>query len=80
MGTAMMAPDSAWWHGFYEGKNRFNHSMEKARHLIKTNDKAYKHPDSPNATGDTTRPVEIFGEKESPPHKLKPISSHPFVK
>lgn len=24
MGTAMMAPDYAWWHGFYEMKHRFN--------------------------------------------------------
>jgi hypothetical protein len=23
MGTAMMAPDYAWWHGFYELKHRF---------------------------------------------------------
>jgi hypothetical protein len=24
MGTAMMAPDYAWWHGFYELKKRYN--------------------------------------------------------
>ena len=24
MGSAMMAPDYAWWHGFYELKHRFN--------------------------------------------------------
>jgi hydroxylamine dehydrogenase len=28
MGTAMMAPDYAWWHGFYELKHRFVH-LEK---------------------------------------------------
>jgi hypothetical protein len=25
MGASMMAPDYAWWHGFYEHKHRFNH-------------------------------------------------------
>jgi predicted heme/steroid binding protein/uncharacterized membrane protein len=25
MGSAMMAPDYAWWHGFYELKSRLNH-------------------------------------------------------
>lgn len=29
-GAAMMAPDYAWWHGFYEVKHRFNHIMEEA--------------------------------------------------
>ncbi|BBO75988.1 hypothetical protein DSCW_34050 [Desulfosarcina widdelii] len=28
MGTAMMAPDYAWWHGFYELKHRYVHFME----------------------------------------------------
>ncbi len=27
MGAAMMAPDYAWWHGFYEMKHRFTHIM-----------------------------------------------------
>jgi predicted heme/steroid binding protein/uncharacterized membrane protein len=31
MGAAMMAPDYAWWHGFYELKHRFVHFMELAR-------------------------------------------------
>ncbi|NDV20780.1 hydroxylamine oxidoreductase [Pseudodesulfovibrio sp. JC047] len=63
MGSAMMAPDYAWWHGFYECKHRYNRFMEEARHLIETNTKAYRYPDFPNTGGDTTRPVEIFGKK-----------------
>ena len=34
--------------------------MEEARHLIDTNQKAYIFPDYPNATGDTTKPKEVF--------------------
>lgn len=30
MGAAMMAPDYAWWHGFYEVKHRFNAILMKA--------------------------------------------------
>ncbi|MBN2126700.1 MAG: CopD family protein [Deltaproteobacteria bacterium] len=33
MGAAMMAPDYAWWHGFYELKRRFNTFLSKARRL-----------------------------------------------
>lgn len=29
MGTAMMAPDYAWWHGFYELKLRYNRILRK---------------------------------------------------
>jgi len=61
MGVAMMAPDYAWWHGFYECKHRFNHFMEEAGHLIESGIAAYKAEDFPNATGDTTRPPQIFG-------------------
>ncbi|MFW5733866.1 MAG: multiheme c-type cytochrome [Oceanidesulfovibrio sp.] len=61
MGVAMMAPDYAWWHGFYECKHRFNEYMKEARHLIDTGEKAYIYPDFPAATGDTTRPPKIFG-------------------
>jgi hypothetical protein len=64
MGTAMMAPDYAWWHGFYECKNRYVLFMKEGRELIEHNEKAYKAPDYPNATGDTTRPAEIFGAKK----------------
>lgn len=33
MGTAMMAPDYAWWHGFYELKHRFVHIQQMAGEL-----------------------------------------------
>jgi hypothetical protein len=36
--------------------------MQEARELLEHNKKAYKAPDFPNATGDTTRPKEIFGQ------------------
>jgi hydroxylamine dehydrogenase len=39
MGTAMMAPDYAWWHGFYELKHRFNHIV-KASQDLKNKEKA----------------------------------------
>ena len=60
MGTAMMAPDYAWWHGFYELKKRFSNYMEEARDLIKHNKKAYKALDFPNATGNPTKPQEVI--------------------
>jgi hypothetical protein len=61
-GAAMMAPDYAWWHGFYECKKRFANYMEEANELIKHNKKAYIAEDWPNATGDTTKPEVIFGK------------------
>jgi hypothetical protein len=33
MGAAMMAPDYAWWHGFYELKHRYAHLMDLAAKL-----------------------------------------------
>jgi hypothetical protein len=63
MGTAMMAPDYAWWHGFYECKKRYSNFMEEARHLIEKNQKAYIAEDFPNATGDTTKPEVLFPKK-----------------
>ena len=63
MGTAMMAPDYAWWHGFYECKKRFSNFMEEGRELLTHNKKAYVAKDFPNATGDTAKPKEIFGKK-----------------
>jgi hypothetical protein len=60
MGAAMMAPDYSWWHGFYECKKRYNNFMEEANDMIKHNKKAYKAVDYPNATGDTTKPKEVF--------------------
>jgi hypothetical protein len=59
-GAAMMAPDYAWWHGFYECKKRFNNYMEEARELLKEGKKAYVASDFPNATGDTTIPAEAM--------------------
>ena len=35
MGAAMMAPDYAWWHGFYELKKRFMAIEEQAEQLLK---------------------------------------------
>ena len=61
-GAAMMAPDYAWWHGFYDCKKRYNTYMEKARDLIKHNKKSYIATDFPNATGNTARPKELFPE------------------
>jgi hydroxylamine dehydrogenase len=60
MGAAMMAPDYAWWHGFYECKKRFVAFMQEAEELIKHNKKAYVAPLFPAATGDKTRPEAIF--------------------
>lgn len=37
MGAAMMAPDYAWWHGFYEMKHRFNEIIKTAGELEKRN-------------------------------------------
>ena len=62
-GAAMMAPDYAWWHGFYDCKKRFNSYMEEGRDMIKHNRKAYIATDFPNATGNTTRPKELFPEQ-----------------
>jgi hypothetical protein len=55
MGVAMMAPDYAWWHGFYELKHRFNSIVDEIDELKgKAEGKTYKrfpgrygeHPDS----------------------------------
>jgi hypothetical protein len=62
MGVMMMAPDYAWWHGFYECKSRLNEFLEEANHLVETGQKANIYPNYPNATGDTTRPPKIFGQ------------------
>jgi hypothetical protein len=35
MGAAMMAPDYAWWHGFYELKHRFVRINQEAEKLKK---------------------------------------------
>ena len=59
MGAAMMAPDYAWWHGFYECKKRFNGFMKEAEELLESGKKAHIHEGFPNATGDKTRPAEV---------------------
>ena len=62
--SVMTAPDYAWRHGFYECKKRHNRFMEEARDLIEHETKACKATDFPNATGNKTRPPEIFPEEE----------------
>jgi len=63
MGAMMMAPDYAWWHGFYEVKSRFNEFNEEADHFLKTGEKAYVYPNYPNATGSTQKPTAVFPKK-----------------
>lgn len=36
MGAAMMAPDFAWWHGFYELKHRYGTFMEEAEQSLRS--------------------------------------------
>ncbi len=67
MGTAMMAPDYAWWHGFYECKKRYNRFMHASEELINSGQKAYRYPDYPNATGSTEKPPAIFEKADHPP-------------
>ncbi len=64
MGTAMMAPDYAWWHGFYECKKRYMEFMEGAHELFESGKPAYKYPVFPGSGGDTTRPPQVFGAKK----------------
>jgi hypothetical protein len=54
-GAAMMAPDYAWWHGFYEMKKRCMDIEELAEHLLKSG-KPAKIFQVRGATGDTTNP------------------------
>jgi hypothetical protein len=42
MGTAMMAPDYAWWHGFYEMKYRFN-KIEKISEGLNKGERSVKY-------------------------------------
>jgi hypothetical protein len=62
MGTAMMGPDYAWWHGFYELKKRFLHFMKDATELLKNNKKSFKTV-IPASTGTTTKPSEVGNEQ-----------------
>jgi hypothetical protein len=54
-GAAMMAPDYAWWHGFYELKKRCMTIEEHAEQLLKSG-KPAKVFQVRGATGDTTNP------------------------
>ena len=54
-GAAMMAPDYAWWHGFYELKKRYMHIETQVEELLKTN-KPAKVFKVRGATGPTTKP------------------------
>jgi len=56
MGTAMMAPDYAWWHGFYELKHRYSRIHELIEELRASGKPAFlapfpgavHHPDTAN--------------------------------
>jgi len=55
-GAAMMAPDYAWWHGFYELKKRCLEMEEQIEELLESGKPARVH-DIKGATGDTTKPT-----------------------
>ncbi|MCB2226453.1 MAG: CopD family protein [Desulfarculaceae bacterium] len=61
MGTAMMAPDYAWWHGFYECKKRYVKFHEAADRLLAEKRKAFVAPYFPGATGSRTPPAALKG-------------------
>ncbi len=63
MGAAMMAPDYAWWHGFYECKKRYNAFMAEAEALLEKNEKAHRYKNYPNATGSTEKPAAVFSSQ-----------------
>jgi hydroxylamine dehydrogenase len=64
MGAAMMAPDYAWWHGFYECKKRFNVIMQQAQELTKSGKPAPRYEQYPAATGSTAIPAELQSQKK----------------
>ncbi len=55
-GAAMMAPDYAWWHGFYELKKRCMEIEAEADELLKSG-KPAKVFEIKGATGDTQKPT-----------------------
>jgi len=57
-GAAMMAPDYAWWHGFYELKKRSMEIQAQAEELLKTG-KPAKVFKVKGATGDSQKPPEL---------------------
>jgi len=54
-GAAMMAPDYAWWHGFYELKKRFMEIETQAEELLESGKPAKVH-EIKGAGGDTKKP------------------------
>ncbi|MEN8127917.1 MAG: multiheme c-type cytochrome [Planctomycetota bacterium] len=54
-GAAMMAPDYAWWHGFYELKKRCLEMEEQIEEVLESGKPARVHTIK-GATGDTTKP------------------------
>ena len=54
-GAAMMAPDYAWWHGFYELKKRCIEMEEKIDHLLESGKPGKVH-DVKGTGGNTTKP------------------------
>ncbi|WP_054648052.1 multiheme c-type cytochrome [Salidesulfovibrio brasiliensis] len=56
MGAAMMAPDYAWWHGFFECKHRFMVFMKEADEILASGKPAHKYEPFPGTGGDTKRP------------------------
>jgi cytochrome c5 len=54
-GAAMMAPDYAWWHGFYELKKRCMDIEEQVEQLLQSQ-KASKVFEVRGSGGDTTKP------------------------
>ena len=57
MGTAMMAPDYAWWHGFYECKKRYADFFREAKELEASGHTSYKQEPWPNGGGSTHNPL-----------------------
>jgi hypothetical protein len=57
-GAAMMAPDYAWWHGFYELKKRSMEIEAQAEELLESG-KAAKVFAVKGAGGSTQKPAEV---------------------
>jgi hypothetical protein len=57
-GAAMMAPDYAWWHGFYEIKKRYMEIEAQVEELLNSG-KPAKVFEVKGATGNTTKPAQL---------------------
>jgi hypothetical protein len=57
-GAAMMAPDYAWWHGFYELKKRCMEIQKQADELLRTNTPSRVF-DVKGTGGSTAKPAEL---------------------